>query len=139
VAENKFRKTDDSVEEFLNNIENERKRKDSLAIVELMRQVTGEEPAMWGSIVGFGNYHYKYESGREGDSPIAGFSPRKQSLTIYVFGDVDRYEPLLSRLGKFTTGKVCIYINKLDDIDMATLREIIKRSTANVVAEYGRY
>ncbi|HJS30078.1 MAG TPA: DUF1801 domain-containing protein [Anaerolineales bacterium] len=136
MAENKFRKTDGSVEEFLNGIENERKRKDSIAIVELMRQVTGEEPELWGSIIGFGNYHYRYESGREGDSPVAGFSPRKQNLTIYVFEDVDRYEPLLSRLGKFKTGKVCIYINKLDDIDLPTLREIVRRSTEDVVKKY---
>jgi hypothetical protein len=136
MAENKFRKTDGSVEEFLGGIENERKRKDSIAIVELMRQVTGEEPELWGSIVGFGNYHYRYESGREGDSPVAGFSPRKQNLTIYVFEDVERYEPLLSRLGKFKTGKVCIYINKLDDIDLPTLREIVRRSTEDVLKKY---
>ena len=136
MAENKLQKTGGSVEDFLNGIENERKRKDSFAILELMREVTGKEPELWGNIVGFGNYHYRYESGREGDAGLTGFSPRKQNLTIYITPGVAKYQPLLSKLGKCKTGKVCIYINKLDDIDLPTLREIIRRSVEDIVKKY---
>ena len=137
MAENKTQKTDASVDDFLYSVENERKRSDSIALTELMRDVTGEEPAMWGSIVGFGSYHYVYESGRQGDSPIAGFSPRKQNLTVYIMDGVEKYDALLADLGKHKTGKVCIYINKLDDVDVATLRKIIKKSVDHMHEEYG--
>jgi hypothetical protein len=95
----------------------------------MMHEVTGEEPKMWGpSIVGFGSYHYKYESGREGDTIVAGFSPRKQNLTLYLMGGLDEYGELLGRLGKHKTGKGCLYINKLQDVDLNTLRELIRQS-----------
>ncbi|MDX1436860.1 MAG: DUF1801 domain-containing protein [Anaerolineales bacterium] len=137
MAENKTKKTDASVEDFLNGIENERKRDDSKTLVELMREVTGEEPALWGNIVGFGSYHYVYESGREGDSPITGFSPRKQNLTVYIMPGVEKYGSLLSDLGKHKTGKVCIYINKLDDVDIPTLKKIVRQSVDDMHEEYG--
>lgn len=125
----KTQKNKASVEDFLNSVTNEKKRKDSFKIMELMREVTGEKPAMWGkSIVGFGSYHYKYASGREGDWFLTGFSPRKQSLTLYIMPGFDRYESLLGNLGKYKTGKSCLYINKLEDVDRTILQEIIKQS-----------
>lgn len=133
MAENKTRPTDQSVDEFIDGIEDERKRRDSRTIIDMMRAATGEEPVMWGSsIVGFGSYHYRYDSGREGDSPRMGFSPRKQNLTLYVlpYEQDDVYQTLLGRLGKHTTGKVCLYIRKLDDVNMDVLRELIETYAA---------
>ncbi len=129
MAENKTKPTDASVEAFLNAVPDERKRADSFRLVEIMREETGEEPVMWGdSIVGFGNYHYKYASGREGDQGLTGFSPRKGSLTIYISPGFERYDDLLGRLGKFTTSKVCLYVKRLADVDEAVLRELIRDS-----------
>jgi hypothetical protein len=132
-TELKTKETDESVEAFLNGIADEKKRRDSFTILELMKQATQAEPKMWGSsIIGFGRYHYKYASGHEGDAPLTGFSPRKQALTIYIVSGFDGYETLMSRLGKFKTGKVCLYINKLQDIDLAVLRELVGRSAEHV-------
>ncbi len=129
MAENKTTPNDQNVEQFLNAVADERKRKDSFTILELMKQVTGLEPRMWGSsIVGFGSYHYKYESGREGDMILVGFSPRKQNLTIYNMGSVEQHEDLLKKLGKYTTGKGCLYIKRLDDIDLPMLKRLIEES-----------
>ena len=133
MAKAKTQKTDASVEDFLKDVTDEEKREDSFAILELMREVTGEEPAMWGgSIVGFGSYRYKYASGREGEWPLAGFSPRKQSLTLYIMSGFDKHDSLLAKLGKYKTGKSCLYINKLQDIDLETLRELIRQSVTHV-------
>jgi hypothetical protein len=133
VAELKTQKNDASVEEFLNGVADERKRNDSFVILDLMRDVTGDEPAMWGSsIIGFGSYRYKYPSGREGEWFLVGFSPRKQNLTLYIMSGFDNYDMLLSELGKYKTGKSCLYINKLDDVDLATLRELIQQSVAHM-------
>lgn len=135
MAELKTQKNAASVEEFLNSVENERKRADSFRVLELMREVTGEEPAMWGtSIVGFGSYHYKYASGREGDWFLAGFSPRKQSLTLYIMSGFEEYDALLSKLGKHKTGKSCLYLNKLDDVDEQILRKLVKKSVEHMKA-----
>jgi hypothetical protein len=135
MAENKTRETDASVEAFLDAVPDERKREDAWQLVALMTEVTGEPPRMWGdSIVGFGRYHYKYASGREGDAPLAGFSPRKANLTIYV--TLDQNGELLDRLGKFTTGKVCLYIKRLSDVDLAVLREMVTRCVAHTRAIY---
>jgi hypothetical protein len=129
AKENKTQKTDESVEGFLNTIPDEKKRKDSFAILELMKEVTGEEPKMWGtSIIGFGDLHYKYASGREGDWFYAGFSPRKQNLTLYLSGGLEPLEEHLKKLGKYKTGKGCIYINKLEDVDLPTLREMVRKA-----------
>jgi hypothetical protein len=134
MAELKTQKNDASVEEFLDSVANEKKRQDSYAILELMKDVTGEEPAMWGtSIVGFGSYHYQYASGREGDWFLVGFSPRKQNLTLYIMSGFDEYESLLEDLGKHKTGKSCLYINKLEDVDRSTLRELVEKSVAHMV------
>jgi hypothetical protein len=135
MAENKTKQNEQSVEGFLNRVPDEKKKQDSFAVLELMKEVTGMEPKMWGdSIVGFGTYHYKYASGREGDYFLAGFSPRKQNLTLYIIAGFDQYDALLSKLGKFTTGKSCLYIKKLEDVDMGVLRELVKQSVQHMVA-----
>ena len=129
MAEPKTKPTDASVEAFLNAVPDEKKRADSFRVLEIMREVSGEAPQMWGdAIVGFGTSHYTYASGREGDWPLIGFSPRKASLTLYITSDFDRYGDLLGRLGKFTTGKSCLYIKRLSDVDEATLRELVRQS-----------
>ena len=133
MAELKTKKNEESVEGFLNSVENEKKREDSFAILNLMKEVTGEEPAMWGpSIVGFGNYHYKYASGREGDWFKTGFSPRKRNFTLYIMDGFAQYDKLLGKLGKHSTGKSCLYINKLEDVDLETLKELVKQSVEYV-------
>ncbi len=129
MAENKTVKTGASVDEFMAGVENKRRREDGLVLLELMRDVTGLEPEMWGpSIIGFGSYHYTYESGREGDMPLIGFSPRKSSLSLYIMSGFDEYEELLGKLGKHRTGASCLYINKLADVDMGVLRELVLQS-----------
>ena len=129
MAEIKTRPTDKSVEDFLNRDRDERRRRDSFQILKLMREVTLLEPQMWGdSIVGFGSYHYKYSSGREGDMPLIGFSPRKQDLTLYLMMGFEQFELLLARLGKHRLGKACLYIKKLEDVDLQVLRELARLS-----------
>ena len=129
MAELKTRQNDQDVATFLNGIADEGRRRDCFTILELMKDVTGAEPRMWGdSIVGFGNYHYRYASGREGDWFVTGFSPRKQNLTLYLASGLGQHADLLQRLGKHTVGKGCLYIKRLDDIDLPTLRELVKRS-----------
>lgn len=121
---------DASVEDFITNVEDATKRQDSFALLELYKKITNEKPKMWGSsIIGFGQYHYKSERSRqEGDWPLAGFSPRKQSLTLYVMPGTVDYSDLLKDLGKHKTSKGCLYINKLADVDMQVLAKIIERS-----------
>jgi hypothetical protein len=135
MSKPKTQKNEASVEEFLNSISDDRKRVDSFLMLEIMQDVTGMEPAMWGdSIVGFGSYRYKYASGREGEWPLVGFSPRKQSLTLYIMSGFDQYESLLAELGKYKTGKSCLYINKLEDVDRKTLQTLIKQSVDHMIA-----
>jgi hypothetical protein len=129
MAELKTKLNDASVTEFINGIKDEEKRADSFEILKLMKQVTKEEPKMWGSsIVGFGNVHYKYDSGREGDWFITGFSPRNQNLTLYVIGSFKPHVNLLKKLGKHKTGVGCLYIKKLKDVDTKVLKELIQVS-----------
>ena len=136
MTENKTTPTDQNVEQFLHRVDDERKRKDSFMLLDFMKQVTGMEPKMWGSsIVGFGSYHYKYESGREGDMILTGFSPRKQNLALYNLGGFEGYDDLLKKLGKHTTsatGKGCLYIKRLDDVDLPTLKRLIEESVKHV-------
>lgn len=135
MAELKTKPTGASVQEFLDGVDNPRRREDGFALLELLAEVTGEEPRMWGpSIVGFGSYHYKYASGREGDAPLIGFSPRKANLALYITSDFDRYGALMDRLGKFTTGKACLYVKRLSDVDEATLRELVRQSVVDMRA-----
>jgi hypothetical protein len=129
MAELKTKLNDTSVTDFLNSIKEEQKRADSFEILKLIKQVTKQEPKMWGTnIIGFGNIHLKYESGREIDWFITGFSPRKQNLTLYLTGSFNSHTDLLSRLGKHKTGSGCLYISKLQDVDTEVLKELIKRS-----------
>jgi hypothetical protein len=134
MAELKTKQNDQSVEAFLNSVTDEKKRQDSLTILNLMEEVTGAEPKMWGaSIVGFGNYHYTYASGREGDWFLAGFSPRKQNLTLYIMAGFEQYDSLMNKLGKYKMGKSCLYIKKIEDIDLETLRELVRQSVDHMV------
>ena len=129
MAELKTKKNETGVMDFINAIQDEAKRKDSLAILKLMRQVTKKKPKMWGeSIVGFGKYHYKYASGREGDWFATGFSPRKQNLTIYIMGGLDQHKALLKKLGKHSTGMGCVYVKKLEDVNVEVLQDLIAQS-----------
>lgn len=133
MAELKTQKNESSVEAFLDSVVDERKRADSYAVLELMKEVTGDEPAMWGtSIIGFGSYRYKYASGREGEWFLTGFSPRKKNITLYIMSGFDEYETLLEDLGKHSAGKSCLYINKLDDVDQSTLRKLVEKSVAHM-------
>lgn len=135
MAELKTQRNDASVTEFLHAIEHEQKRNDAFAILDLMQEVTGAEPQMWGSsIVGFGSYRYKYASGREGDWMMVGFSPRKQNLTLYIMPGFEHYEELMGKLGKHKTGKSCLYINKLADVDQDVLKELVTQSVAHMKA-----
>ena len=137
MAELKTKPTQASVKAFVDAVEDERKRKDCREVIKLMTSITGKRPKMWGtSIIGFGSYHYKYKSGREGDWPITGLSPRKQNLTIYVMLGFSRYESLMKKLGKHTTGKSCLYIKSLDDIDRKVLTTLIERSVADMRKSY---
>ncbi|MYE49225.1 MAG: DUF1801 domain-containing protein [Gammaproteobacteria bacterium] len=135
---NKTRPTGAGVGSFLDAVEHERRREDARTVNAMMERITGWEPRMWGpSIVGFGEYHYRYESGREGDFLITGFSPRKKALTIYIMPGFARYDALMARLGKFKTGRSCLYINKLDDVDLSVLEELIASSVQYMVGKYG--
>ena len=130
MAKNKTTYTTADVYEFINTyVETEQKRQDSLELITLLRDISGEEPKMWGpTIIGFGNYHYKYASGHEGDAPILGFSPRKAAFSLYVYSDTEKSKLLLADLGKFKMGKACIYVKKLSDIRIPILRELCMES-----------
>ncbi|HOP19205.1 MAG TPA: DUF1801 domain-containing protein [Parvularculaceae bacterium] len=137
-AEPKTRATEKSVSAFIDAVPNETRKADAKALLAMMKRVTGEEPKMWGpSIVGFGSYHYKYESGRDGDMPMTGFSPRGAASVVYVMGGAPETDPLFAKLGKFKSGKSCLYINRLADIDMKTLEAIVKKSLAYMRKTYG--
>lgn len=129
MAELKTKQNDQSVEAFLDSVTDPKKREDSELIVNLMKHVTKEEPKMWGnSIIGFGSYHYKSKSGQEGDWFITGFSPRKQALTLYINAGFERFGELMEKLGKYKTGKGCLYIKKLEDVDINVLTELLNVS-----------
>ncbi len=130
MAEMKTKKNDLSVEAFVDGIKDEKTREECRAVMTLLKKATGAEPKMWGtSIVGFGEYHYKYESGREGDWFIAGFSPRKANLTLYLSSGFEAYPEEMNKLGKYKTGKSCLYIKQLEDIDAKLLAKIVKDAT----------
>ena len=137
AAKNKTVANQASATEFMKGVEDERKRKDSRALAKMMREITGKNAKMWGSsIVGFGTYHYRYESGREGDFMITGFSPRKQNLTVYVMNGFEPYRAQLKRLGKHKLGKSCLYLKSLDDVDLEVLRGILEHSVADMRKRY---
>ena len=136
MAELKTKQNEQDVYEFLDGVSNETRKNDSYKVLELMQTATGVEPKMWGdSIVGFASYHYKYASGREGDWFLTGFSPRKQSLTLYIMPGFDEYEALLEELGKHKIGKSCLYINKLEDVDISVLRKLVEKSVKKMAEQ----
>ena len=136
-AANKTVETDASVRKFIDAVADERRQQDSLEMIEILRSITGCEPRLWGSsLVGFGRYHYRYESGREGDSFLTGFSPRKAAFTVYVMPGFQRYGSLLKKLGPHKTGKSCLYLKNLDAVDREVLTEILRESVAYMRANY---
>lgn len=127
MAEQKTKPTKESVKDFLNRIPEAERREDCFALVKMMEEITGEKPVMWGpGIVGFGSYSYKYASGRSGDWPITGFSPRKKDLTLYIMMGFERHPELMEKLGKHTHSKSCLYIKRLSDVHVPTLKKLIK-------------
>jgi hypothetical protein len=133
MAELKTKRNKGDVDAFLNSVADEKKRQDSFTVLELMKKVTGKKPEMWGdSIVGFGSYSYTNTTGRENTWFLTGFSPRKQSLTLYIMSGFDEYDKLLGKLGKHSTGKSCLYIKKLEDVDMDVLKELVKQSVEHM-------
>lgn len=137
AADLKTKPNSKSVEAFINAVPNEQRRKDAKTALALMKKWTGLKPKMWGpSIIGFGSYHYKYESGREGDMCMTGFSPRASSIVFYVMGGAPEGDPLFKKLGKHKTGKSCLYVNRLDDIDLGVLEKIIRQSVVYMRKTY---
>ena len=137
MSSNKTVETEASVETFINSVEDDRKKKDSWDLVEMMTRITGKPPRMWGSsLVGFGRYHYRYASGREGDFFVTGFSPRKTALTVYVMPGFDDYAAQLDMLGPFKTGKSCLYLKNLDTVDRDVLESIIADSVEVMRSRY---
>ena len=137
MAENKTQATGASVTAFINAIDDKQKRADARRVAAMMRKATGKRAKMWGpSIVGYGTYHYKYASGREGDFLITGFSPRKQALTVYVIPGFEHFETLMKKLGKYKTGKSCLYIKRLSDVDEKILEQLINRSVKYMREHY---
>ena len=135
MPERKTKSNPASVEKFLNGVADEQRRQDCFRVLQLMKAATQTEPAMWGtSIVGFGRHRYKYEAGTKGEWFLVGFSPRKSDLTLYIMSGLERYGELLAKLGKHKTGKACLYIKKLDDVDLSTLKKMIERSLADIAA-----
>lgn len=137
MAQNKTVRTDASVTDFLEAVQPQQKREDSFKLLELCKKITGFEPYMYGpTIVGFGNYHYKYASGHEGDAPIAGFSPRKDALTLYISNDFPQREALLAALGKHKSSKACVYFKKLADLELSVLERLIAASAPAIQKQY---
>ncbi|MCW5911948.1 MAG: DUF1801 domain-containing protein [Cyclobacteriaceae bacterium] len=137
MAELKTKKNDNDIIKFLNEIDNEERKNDCFKLLELFEQLTNERPKMWGqSIVGFGSYHYKYDSGREGDWFLTGFSPRKANLTIYITAGFKEYDAIMKGLGKYKTGSSCLYVKKLSDIDTDKLKMLVEKSVACMKKRY---
>ena len=137
MAEAKTKKNDANVESFIMQVEDPKKREDSFAVIKLMQKITGVAPKMWGgSMVGFGTYHYVYASGHSGDWPLLGFSPRKQNLTLYMMAGFSKYEALMDTLGKYKTGKSCLYVKRLSDINIDVLEKLIAESIEYMNRKY---
>ncbi|WP_017496045.1 DUF1801 domain-containing protein [Flavobacterium sp. WG21] len=137
MAQNKTIETENSVADFINTVEDTTKKNDAFELVRLMQEQTGFEAKMWGpSIIGFGSYHYKYASGREGDAPLVAFSPRKAAISLYVYASPEKREELLSEFGKHKAEKGCIYVKKLSDIDLEILKKMISVSVEHLQELY---
>ncbi len=138
MKEQKTKQTESSVNAFIDSITDETKRKDCYTLVDIFKKSTGQEPKMWGtSIIGFGSYHYKYASGHEGDTCLVGFSPRKANITVYLTAGVVEACTKTMDLGKFKSGKGCLYINKLEDINIPVLMEVVKKSNEIAIERHG--
>jgi hypothetical protein len=138
MAELKTKPTTKSVTAFLAAIEDDARRQDCQTVLRLMKRATKAEPTLWGtSIVGFGRYHYRYASGREGETMITGFAPRKNDLTLYIMGGFPRYDTLMGKLGKYTNGKSCLHIKRLTDVDLDVLAQLIEASVTYVKGKRG--
>lgn len=137
MSGNKTVETEASVENFINSVDSEQKRRDSWDLIAMMQEITGCQPKMWGtSLVGFGSYHYKYDSGREGDTLVTGFSPRKTAMTLYVMPGFEEFEEHLAKLGPYKTGKSCLYLKNLAVVDREVLKEIISTSIDIMKSRY---
>lgn len=137
MAQNKTTENDNSVTSFLNTVTDEEKRKDSFELVKIFEEASSFKAKMWGNaIVGFGSYHYKYESGREGDAPLTGFSPRKGSFSLYFSSQFEERDELLAKFGKHKSAKACIYVKKLSDIDVSILKKMIVNSMERIKSMY---
>ncbi|MDQ0157831.1 DUF1801 domain-containing protein [Robertmurraya andreesenii] len=137
MYEQKTKETDNSVVEFIESVESPKKKEDAYKLLEIFSEVTGYEAKMWGpSIIGFGSYHYKYASGHEGDAPLVGFSPRKAKISLYFATGDNQRDEILQRFGKYTSGKACVYINKLADINIDVLKELIEQSVHFLKTKY---
>lgn len=135
----KTKTNDSSVEDFIKLLDDDRRKADCFKLIDILSEITGEEAKMWGtSIIGFGNYHYKYPSGHEGEWAILGFSPRKKETSLYIYNQASDAEDLLPKLGKYKMGKACIYIKNLSDIDESILRQIAKKSLEFITKTYTR-
>ena len=138
MAENKNQPVQKSVTTFLDSVENEKRRADAYCLFEIFNRLMPEPAILWGeSLIGYGTYHYKYDSGREGDFFLTGFAPRKQNLSVYIIAGFEPFSELLGKLGKYKTGASCLYINKLEDINLEILEELIKQSVALMRKKYG--
>ena len=137
MAKNKTFETGNSVSDFINAVPDELKRNDSFKLIELIKSQTGLDPKIWGgSIIGFGSYHYKYDTGHEGDAPLVGFSPRKDAFSLYLASDFDNKEKLLEKFGKYEAGKGCIYIKKLQDVDTEVFQKMVDLSIKHLKDRY---
>jgi hypothetical protein len=137
MAENKTKETSAEVAAFIDGLADPGRRDDAVELTRILEELSGDKAAMWGSnIIGFGRYRYRYESGREGEMMRIGFSPRAKELVLYVMGGFPRFDELLARLGKHKTGKACLYIKRLHDVDQDVLRELVTASLAHVDATY---
>lgn len=137
MTQQKYQPTGQDITEFIESIDSVKKRADAYDLLEIFTEISGFEPKMWyPNIIGFGQYHYKYESGREGDATYLGFSPRKAKISLYLSSEFEGREELLAKFGKHTAGKACIYVNKLADIDLEVLKEMIHRSLEHTKALY---
>jgi len=133
MADLKTKATSESVDVFLRRATDDARRQECLTLLRIMKRATGADPKMWGaSIVGLGSYHYRYDSGREGDWFLTGFSPRKQNLTLYIMAGLENYTPLLRKLGKHKTGKCCLYLKRISDVDLEVLEELIRQSITDM-------
>jgi Domain of unknown function (DU1801) len=136
MSDNKTQATSASVDDYIATIADELKRKDTQTLLDLLKKITGDTPVLWGdSIIGFGSYHYQYESGREGDMPLIGFSPRKREFAIYIMSGFEQLQAHLNKLGKHKTGQSCLYIKRLSDININTLNDLMKESVAIIKSE----